>query len=389
MVNEVKNSKILVIDDMEFSLQLIREILVGSGYTNVVTCTTYRETLEELTKGGIDLVLLDLALDDADGLDVCKFITQNVLTQDIPIIIQSGTQDLSKKAKAFDLGAKDFISKPIDQAELLARVKLQLEQRQLYRSLAESNARMSKELKEARRMLMSLLPSEDTITKITSDKNLDISSYYQPSSELGGDFYDVFDLGDGRIGVFVWDFAGHGVSAAINTFRLHSLVHDNQHLLTKPGPFLTLLNNKLYKLLPRNQFVTMFYGIIDTTNKEMRYCCASCPPPALVSFKDNKTFSFNTSSFPLGIQDKHEFKTKVMSLKGWDAMLLYSDALIETKNAIDQYLTIDDLITHVNDNLDHSNITACALKDIIMTKFKKEFSKNLTDDLTLKIVKFN
>lgn len=389
MIEEIKNSRIVIVDDMDFNLQLISEMLRCEGYTNIALCKTYQQTLAELSKGGVDLILLDLVLEEIDGLEVCKFISQNEATKDIPIIVQSATSDSAKKEKAFKYGARDFIGKPIDEPEMLARVKLQLEQRHLYKTLAESNARMSKELRDARRMLLSLLPSEEAISKITANKNIEISSHYQPSSELGGDFYDVFDLGDNKIGVFVWDFAGHGVGAAINTFRLHSIVHDNPQVLAEPGKFLTLVNKKLYSLLPRNQFVTMFYGIIDTKNLSMDYSCASCPPPTLVSFKTNKVFSFNTKSFPLGIQNKQEFITENISLKGWDAMLLYSDALIETKNAADEFLTIDELITHVNDNLDHSNVTAASMKDIIMLKFKKEYSKNLTDDLTLKVVKFN
>lgn len=248
--------------------------------------------------------------------------------------------------------------------------------------------RNMEDLKQAKENLLSLLPSDETIAKITANQNLEVACHYQPTSELGGDFYDIFNLDDGRIGIFFWDFAGHGIGAALNTLLLYNIIRDSKNFLDNPGQLMTEVNNKLYNMLPRDKFATMFYGIIDSRNRVMEYSHASCPPPILISFKDKKSHSFDTKSFPLGIQTKCAYTTEKIALGSWDALLLYSDALIETKNANNKFLTVEELMAYVNDTLDHSKITARSMRDIIMAKFELEYAENLVDDLTLKIVKF-
>ena len=105
---------------------------------------------------------------------------------------------------------------------------------------------------------------KEDLQKIANDNEISIASYYKPSSELGGDFCDVMDLGNGKIGIYLWDFAGHGIGAAINTFRLHTVIKDLKKTLLDPGKFLTFMNKKLYELLDHSQYATMFYGVLDT-----------------------------------------------------------------------------------------------------------------------------
>ena len=195
------------------------------------------------------------------------------------------------------------------------------------------STRLAEELREAKDMMIQLLPSETKINTIKRRNALDIACHYQTSSELGGDFYDINSLADGQVELYLWDFSGHGVSAAINTFRLYSIINDNNNCIIRdPGIFLSSLNSILYHMLSRQHFATMFYAIIDAKKELMHYACPSCPAPLLLSFKNNQYKLLDSKEFPLGVQNFSAFKTQKLALHEWDMLILYSDALIETQD---------------------------------------------------------
>ncbi len=388
MGESVTKAKILIVDDMDYNLLLIEEILIASGFSHILKASNGQQALDVICNQRPHLILMDIMLPDISGLDLCKGIKGNDKTKDIVVIIQSAQNAPENKHRAFSSGANDFISKPIEEAELIARVTTQLEQAKLYSEIKETNHRMASELNDASKMLYSLLPTQEFLDKVANDHQICISAYYKPSSELGGDFYDVLDLGKSRLGLCVWDFAGHGVRAAINTFRLHGIIKQNEEYNKNPGEFLSDVNNILYKMLSRSQFATMFYGVIDSENKKLTYACASCPAPILLSFKTGKSKTLDGKEFPLGIQNKSMYQTQEISIKDWDALILYSDALIETEDNGSNFLSTDELVQYLMNNLPNKSPSAENIKDLIMKKFNADYMPNLRDDLTLKVITF-
>lgn len=389
MKSKTLNDKILVIDDKAYNGMLIAEILKSEGYVNIKTVSNANDAYKEIEEYAPSLVITELVFPDSDGKEIIKAIKSNDKTKFIPCIVQTQSTDPAKREAAFHAGANDFIKKPIDKAELVSRVKLQLDQKQMYTQLLEAHNRMSTELDEASKMLLSMLPSNDALSKISKDHGVSIATYYKPSSELGGDFYDVFTLPDGNIGFYMWDFAGHGVGAAINTFRLNSALRDYKEYTSDPGQFLTKLNAVMYDMLPRNQYATMFFGIMDVKNKKLRYSCASCPVPILIKGEDMSSSSIDPKGFPLGIQDSFPYETQEMDLSGWDALLLYSDALTETPDDASNFFQVDYVVDLLGNNaVEKGVVNAESLKQNILSKFLSTHAKNLTDDLTLQIISF-
>ena len=303
MLGNHSESKILIIDSMEYNCMLISEILKAEGYNNIQSVNTGNDAYELLKSDSFELVLLDLAIPDVSGLEICKFIKNHEAKLGTAIIIQTANTNDSTKREAFESGANDFIAKPIEKVELVTRVKLHLDQRELYKQVYDAYARMAHELDDARKMLFMMLPTEESLNKVSEDLNVFISSYYKPSSELGGDFYDLAVFSDNKFAFYIWDFAGHGVGAAINTFRLNSIIKENIKSDITPSKFMTKINNQLHDLIPIGQFATMFYGVFDMKNSTLSYSCASCPQPLLVNFKDKKYQLIDTKNFPLGIQN--------------------------------------------------------------------------------------
>ena len=147
---------------------------------------------------------------------------------------------------------------------------------------------------------------------------------------LGGDFWQIFPLSKTRLGFYICDFSGHGVASALNTFRLHALVSQNNLHLKTPALFLKHLNKQMHLLLPRGQFATMFLGILDTRKKTLTYSGAGAPNPIFIRKGRGRLLA--SEGLPLGILPNPEYQNSCIELQKGDILLLYSDALIEAPN---------------------------------------------------------
>jgi sigma-B regulation protein RsbU (phosphoserine phosphatase) len=393
MTKNIQNSSVLIIDSMRSNAEMICSILKKNGITKIAQAETGISGLEKAINLHPDVVLLNISLPDISGLNVCKELKNNPKTKNISIIMQGPATNALEKREAFHLGANDFITEPIDTSELIYRLMLQLKQRALYINLLKTHHKMEKELKESAALLSSFLPSQSDLQKLSDKYNISIDSFYLPSAILGGDFYNAFPINEQKLGFYLWDFSGHGVIAAINTLRLSSAIYNNRH--TKdPGEFITYLNNTLYNLNSINlkgSFATIFYGIINKQEMTLDYSYASCPKPLLLSIERNAYQVIDTREFPLGIISDHIFQTKSISLKGWDTIILYSDALIETQSEIDdKFLTQENLAEMLLETFrGNSKIaTSYTIKERIISEVDNHYRKNLKDDLTLEIIKF-
>ena len=141
----VNTATILVVDDNNLHLDLLSKILSKANF-KIIGTTLGIEAIERAKLQHPDLILLDVMMGDLDGFEVCKLLKQNSDTKDIPIIFMTGLIDTNKKIKAFKLGANDYITKPCQKTELLARVKSQLQVFELRKTLAKQNQVLQKEI---------------------------------------------------------------------------------------------------------------------------------------------------------------------------------------------------------------------------------------------------
>lgn len=385
----VTQSKILVVDDIKLNQAMMIDMLESAGFTNIESAMNGSEALEKIASYQPDLILLDLIMPDMDGHDICKFVKSSPENSGISVIVQSAITQSEQKQKAFELGANDFINKPIDKIELIARVKSQLEQRTLYTKLLDAHQSMSEDLEEARDLLYSLLPTQENRAFISSKYHVTLDGFYKPSSMLGGDYYNTFAVDDKRFGFYLWDFSGHGVTAAINTIRLNGAMYDHNDHIGQPGLFLTDLNQKLHQMERRGAYATMFYCVFEPENKTFRYSYASCPPPILISKKRDSYKLIDTKEFPLGVVNNYQFKDEEIDVSEWDAIVLYSDALIETEDQYGNFKNPDDWGKMIVNSLRKENtVDATNIKENIMKHFNENYASRLKDDLTLKVIAF-
>lgn len=385
---EVLNSRVLVVDDVLINRLLIGEVLQSLGISHVLYAADGREALEQAARHKPDIVVLDIDMPEIDGIEVCRRLKDDPEHSRIPVLMQTAFDGPKERSRAFDAGASDFISKPINNSELLARVKVHLENRHLIQGLQSYRDRVQAELALARDMQAALLPSRERVREIQAATGLSIAAYFSTSSELGGDFFALRLLGDHKLGVTMVDFSGHGVTAALNTFRLHTLMglgasgagleglpHDD------PAAKLALLNDHLHALLPRGQYATVTHLVIDSATGAMIYAAAGSPPPLLYDPAADETVELDSRGLPLGFVPGHSYEQRDAALPPGGVLLLYSDALIESPDEDGAMLDLAEICALIRPQAGDGG--AAEPLDRLLERFFAGREEPLPDDLTL------
>lgn len=328
---QILGCPILVVDDAESSRELISTMLKRSGFWNMQFAADGVAALELIAKYRPDLVILDIQMPILDGLEVCRRLRADPVTVDLPVLIQTGMSDRETRSAVFDLGATDLLTKPLHRAELIARVRNQLQRQVTLQGLQTYVRQTEEDLQAARATQLALLPTAADQSSITAKTGICIGSYFATSAMLGGDIWGLCDLGPTHLGVYVADFAGHGMAAALNTFRLHTLLRGLQPLQGRPDRMLGEINAKLAGLLPPGQFATMFYGVIDLSADRLRYAAAGSPPALLWHAGDEQIRLLDGSGIPLGIVADAEYPIREADFPVSATLLVFSDALIENR----------------------------------------------------------
>lgn len=379
------DAPILIVDDTEFSRFILREILNQNGFKHIYLATNGQEAIELCENVMPGVIILDIMMPVMDGFEFCKRLrSSNDRLREIPVIVQTALTQSADIVKAFDVGASDLVGKPINSQELIARVFVHLERYMLLKKLREYQERVKSELDNAREMQRMILPQKKLIQSIEREYNLSVLSVYETSSEMGGDFWGILPIIPGeKIGFYIVDFSGHGVTSAINTFRFHTMLNDCQELWGDPGKLFEELNSRLYNLMQRNHFATMFYGVIDNKKEKLHFATAASPAAVYFSHNNKEIEFISGEGFPLGVVDNTKYETKTRNFPKASGVITYSDALIETENEKGECITEKDIsdfiISCVGEKPD-------SLMEKLEYKFRKHLGANiLKDDLTINI----
>ncbi len=216
------------------------------------------------------------------------------------------------------------------------------EQLALYaRELSEKNRKLEDDLKAARELQRALLPQNYPRfphTALADQSALRFHHFFQSSSFVGGDFFQIFQLSDSKAGVFICDVMGHGVRAALVAAILRVLVDDLRHFADVPGRFLRELNRGLHNILKQSaaqMFVTACYIVIDLAWGELHFANAGHPMPLCLRRSSRSAEPFTESTRPdpvLGMFESTEYHDWPRKLKEGDMLLLFTDGLFEVEN---------------------------------------------------------
>jgi predicted ester cyclase len=203
-----------------------------------------------------------------------------------------------------------------------------LEHRPLWVGLAKQirqREQIEQELRVARGIQQASLPKE-----VPQLEGWQISPFYQPAREVGGDFYDFHLLSEGRLGLVVGDATGKGVPAALVMSTTCGMLQLAAQALGSPSPgeVLAQVNETLFARIPSNMFVTCFYAVLDPESGSLSYANAGHDPPYMRRSNDDAE-ELRARGMPLGLMAGMGYEEQGASLSEGESVLFYSDGLVE------------------------------------------------------------
>jgi sigma-B regulation protein RsbU (phosphoserine phosphatase) len=341
-----QTASILVVDDAAANLQVLTGMLKDRGY-KARPVPSGKLALLAARKDPPDLILLDINMPEMNGYEVCQHLKADETLQGIPIIFISALNDNLDKVKAFAVGGVDYITKPFQMEELHARVETHLKLRRLQVELEETNSRlervngrMSRDLEAAAKIQKTFLPCAARHVSGT-----EFAWCYQPCDELAGDGLNIIPLGDDKVGLYILDVSGHGVSSALLSVTLSRLlsppsepssilIRDRAAVdrldITPPAEVADRLNQLFPFDTATEQFATLLYGILDVSTGDFRYVSAGHPGPLHLP-ADGPPVILDSPGFPIGLADE-AYAERCLHLAAGDRMFLYSDGFPDAMN---------------------------------------------------------
>lgn len=346
--SEGGREQLLLVDDHLNSLSHLIAALQKRGY-GVHFAETGEEALKIARETRPCLILLDIIMPGMDGHEVCRQLKADRETSGIAVIFVSALDDEKDLLKGFKLGAVDYITKPFQVPEVMARVDAHLKIRRLEQCLSNNNKqleamnrRMKRDLEAATRVQQALLPS--VIPAISQAKT---AWAFRPCDELAGDALNIHQLDESHYSLYVVDVSGHGVPAALLSVTVtRSLMPhpdracvlraydngDESVSVVDPADVARRLN----VMYPMQQnamlYFTLVYGVLNTRTGSFRFVTAGHPGPIHVN-SELTTRILDSPQVPIGVLDDADFKTTEIYVRPGERIYLYSDGLYEQRNA--------------------------------------------------------
>jgi sigma-B regulation protein RsbU (phosphoserine phosphatase) len=371
-----KTENILVVDDTPANLRLVTKILSERGY-RLRAVTNGARALASIRAQPPDLVLLDIRMPGMDGFEVCRRLKADPQTQDIPIIFISALDQLQDKVHAFGVGGVDYITKPFQLAEVIARVETHLSLRRLQRDLLEANQRMQRELDLAAQVQSSMM-----LKKLPTLPGWSLEVSLLPAKLTSGDFFDAIRLPDGQIGLLIADVVDKGVGAALfmamssALLRTYALEHPE-----RPDQVFHMVNQRILEDTTASQFVTVFLAIIHPASGELVYSNAGHNPPLVFQPKRATPQLLMQTGPPLGILAEAEWEPQNLHVPHGTLLVLYTDGVTDAESASREFYGLERLTQTVQSHLDSP---ARVLQATILEELER-FTRGATqtDDMAL------
>lgn len=333
--------RILIVDDNPMNVMVVREMLKKAGYGQIATAGSAADMFELLgaheparTSPPFDLILLDMMMPGIDGIEACRRVQQSERLRDIPVIMVTAVGDSLKLAEALDAGAADFVTKPINRIELLARIRAALRLKAAKDWHKERDRRLREELELARQVQTAALSVP------VDEPHVSIRGLYRPADDLAGDLYAWYKIDPHRYGIAVIDAMGHGISSSLVCMFVASTLRDA--ILTRVDPEYVIreLNRRMTQLQFSNPLIqyyfTCLYTVVDTREGTIEYVNAGHPPGLLTRSDGAAWEQLARSCVAIGLFETIEVKKRVLDVRPGDKLFLYTDGVLESLESADE-----------------------------------------------------
>ena len=335
--------KILVVDDEPdlepLMLQRMRRA-IRSGVYEFVFAHNGVEALEKLgDDSDIDMVLSDINMPQMDGLTLLEQIPS--VNADVKSVIISAYGDMKNIRTAMNRGAFDFVTKPVDFEDLQVTIERTLRHLEEWRDALSSRDQLvvlKNELGVASQIQQSILP-----TQFGSHPEYEVFGYMEPARNVGGDFFDLIKLDNGRVGVAVADVSDKGVPAALFMMSSRTLLKGAAIGTTSPSEVLTMVNTLLHEDNETMMFVTVFYAEYNPETGELLYANGGHNSPLVVHPDGSSELLPLTGGVAIGLVPDIEYEQASYQVNKGDTVILYTDGVTEAMNANDDEFGIEPL----------------------------------------------
>lgn len=368
---EATPKRVLVVDDSRAQRKILSSSLKRWGY-EVLEADSGIAALEICKRETLDLILSDWMMPGMNGLEFC--IAFRELEQDnyCYFILLTSKTEKDEVAHGLDVGADDFLSKPVNASELLARIRAGGRLQTMQRELREKNQIVSNALAEIQclydtidRDLIEAKKLQQSLVK-ECYKDLgkaEISLLLRPSGHVGGDLVGFFQINSNHIGLFAIDVSGHGITSALMTARLAgyfsgatpdqniALTHSKTggYTARSPAEVTEHMNRLVLEEMDTEHYFTMLLAHIDLNSGDIVAAQSGHPHPA-IQRKNGKIEFCGVGGLPVGLLPGAEYEDFNFTLSAGDRLLLMSDGITECPGDDDEMLEEEGVIDLLNRN---------------------------------------
>jgi sigma-B regulation protein RsbU (phosphoserine phosphatase) len=339
----------MVVDDepdlQMLILQKFRKQIQNNVY-EFVFAEDGEEALKRLSgKDDITLILTDINMPRMDGLTLL----QKLQERDNPAlktVIVSAYGDMENIRTAMNRGAFDFVTKPIDFNDLQVTIEKGMKEIAAINAALDDRKNLlavQRDLSTAARIQQAILPQ--IFPAFPHRKEFSVYAEMHPAKDIGGDFYDFFFIDDRHLGFVIGDVSGKGIPAAIYMAVARTMIKGIASQLLDPAECLAKVNSMLVPESDAAMFVTVFYGVLDTTNGLIRYCNGGHNQPYVIQHGGPVVPLESTPGILLGKFDPFIFASKDLQCNPGDRILLYTDGVTEAFDE-NQKLYMEERLMH-------------------------------------------
>ena len=326
---------ILVVDDVEDNRLVVADRLAALGLADVTMASSGEEALAALREKRFDLVLLDVMMPGMDGVRVLEILREEGLLPRTPVIMLSAAAEADRVVRSIELGAEDYLTKPLNGTLFAARVRATLEKKALNDFARGQLDRLEAELATARQLQLSMMPA----ALDAASEPVVVHAMLEPAHEVGGDLCDFFRDGAGGLWFAVGDVSGKGAAAALFMARTWSLLRSTitdgavRARRETPGGVLGRISDALCVANQGSMFTTLLVGRLDEATGTLAWANGGHLPPFLLRAGGAQVLEAAAPQLPAGAWHGTVYETRRVRLEPGDAVFVYTDGLTEAAAA--------------------------------------------------------
>jgi len=334
---------ILVVDDNPTNVDILQTRLASQNY-DILTAADGEAGLVLAREKQPDLILLDIMMPKVDGIEVCRILRADSSLPFMPIIMVTAKTDSKDIVAGLEAGADEYLTKPVDQAALVARVKSMLRIKSLHDTVLEQSSKLKVQLKTATKIQSLFWPD---ISELKGGSHIWAVSV--PAGYVGGDLYDVIPLPDDSLLAYVADVSDKGVPAALIMAALSTKIRSEARFQSDVDKLLETINNSTYELTSEEGFfATMVLVRYWPHSGEVQFTLAGHPQPLWIAECGIGNMP-QLTAISLGVKQDVKYEKKGILLSPGESILLFTDGVIEAENKDNELFGHNRLLGYIKD----------------------------------------